>query len=111
MTRGARPALGCEIRLRVWIYTEPSNSLAHGVPLVCMPMGRDQHDNAARVAACGAGTVLAAGAGVSEVRHAVQAVLGAPQYRDAARRMPAVIARQNGRETALNELEMLLGAT
>ena len=26
-------------------------ALAHGVPLLCMPMGRDQHDNAARVAA------------------------------------------------------------
>ena len=30
-------------------------ALAHGVPLLCMPMGRDQHDNAALVAACGAG--------------------------------------------------------
>ena len=29
-------------------------SLVHGVPLLCMPMGRDQHDNTARVAALGA---------------------------------------------------------
>lgn len=30
-------------------------ALTHGVPLVCVPMGRDQHDNAARVVAVGAG--------------------------------------------------------
>jgi UDP:flavonoid glycosyltransferase YjiC (YdhE family) len=86
-------------------------SLAHGVPLVCMPMGRDQHDNAARVVACGAGTVLAADSEVRDIRQAIEMVLGAPEYRAAATRMAAVITRQNGRETALKELEALLGST
>ena len=86
-------------------------SLAHGVPLVCMPMGREQHDNAARVAACGAGTVLAADAAVTEIRHTIQAMLGAPDYRAAATQMASVIARQNGRETAVKELETLVRAT
>jgi UDP:flavonoid glycosyltransferase YjiC (YdhE family) len=86
-------------------------SLAHGVPLVCMPMGREQHDNAARVAACGAGTVLAADAAVSEIRQTIQAMLGTPEYRATATRMAAVIARQNGRETAVKELETLVRVT
>jgi len=38
-------------------------SLAHGVPLLYMPMSREQQDNAAQVAAGGAGMVLAADAG------------------------------------------------
>ena len=86
-------------------------SLAHGVPLVCMPMGREQHDNAARVAACGAGTVLAADAAVSEIRQAIQAILGAPEYRAAATRMAAVMTHKNGRDTAVKELETLVRAT
>jgi hypothetical protein len=36
--------------------------LAHGVPLLCLPMGRDQHGNAARVSKLGAGLVLSADA-------------------------------------------------
>jgi MGT family glycosyltransferase len=83
-------------------------ALAYGVPLLCMPMGRDQHDNAARVANCGAGIVLPADTGVEEIRHAIQELLAGPDYRVAARRMAAIMTRQNGRETALKELEALL---
>src|SRR5262245_14457622 len=46
-------------------------ALAHGVPLLCMPMGRDQHDNAARVAACGAGCVLPLEAGVGQISETI----------------------------------------
>jgi MGT family glycosyltransferase len=86
-------------------------ALAHGVPLLCMPMGRDQHDNAAQVAACGAGVVLGADAGVEEIRHAIQKLLADPDYRAAARRMAAILACQDGRETAIKELEALLGTS
>jgi MGT family glycosyltransferase len=85
--------------------------LAHGVPLLCLPMGRDQHDNAARVAACGAGMVLPADAGVDEMRHAMQELLTKPDYQDAARGMAAMIAHQDGRETTMKELEALAGTT
>jgi MGT family glycosyltransferase len=86
-------------------------ALAHGVPLLCLPMGRDQHENAARVAACSAGMVLSAGAGVDEMRHAMHELLTQPAYQDAARRMAVMIARQDGRETAMQELEALPGTT
>src|SRR5262249_19554603 len=85
--------------------------LTHGVPLLCLPMGRDQHENAARVAACGAGMVLPAGAGVEALRHAMQELLTKPGYQEAARRMARMIARQDGRETAMKALEALPGTT
>jgi len=74
-------------------------------------MGRDQHENAARVAACGVGMVLSAGAGVEEMRHAMHELLTQPAYQEAARHMAVMIARQDGRETAMKELEALPGTT
>jgi MGT family glycosyltransferase len=85
--------------------------LAHGVPLLCLPMGRDQHENAARVAACGAGMMLSADADVDEMRHAMHELLTKRDYQEAARRMAVMIARQDGRETAMKELEALPGTT
>jgi MGT family glycosyltransferase len=85
-------------------------ALAHGVPLLCLPMGREQHDNAARVAACGAGRVLTTEADVGEIAQAIRAMLAAPEYRTAARHMAATIALHDGREAAVDELERLLHA-
>src|SRR5262249_7524027 len=42
-------------------------SLAHGVPLLCLPMGRDQDDNAVRVVARGAGLRLKPTASVEQL--------------------------------------------
>jgi len=85
-------------------------ALAHGVPLLCMPMGRDQHDNAARVAACGAGCVLPLEAGVGQISETIAEMLAAPEYRIAARSMAATIALRDGRGVAVDELEKLLHA-
>ena len=86
-------------------------ALAHGVPLLCLPMGREQHDNAARVAACGAGCVLTPDADVGAISHAIRAMLAAPGYRTAARHMATTIARRDGREVAVDTLERLLHTT
>ena len=59
----------------------------------------------------GAGIVLSADAGVEEMRHEVQELLTKPDYQVAARRMGAIMARQDGRETAIKELEAFLGTT
>ncbi len=83
-------------------------SLAHRVPLLCMPMGREQQDNAERVAACSAGIVLDANAGVEEIRNAIRQMIATSEYQVGARRMGETIARQNGRDTAVKELEALL---
>jgi MGT family glycosyltransferase len=59
-------------------------ALSHGVPLVCMPMGRDQNDTAVRVVHHGAGVQLKPTASVAAIRAAVANVLADPRYRQAA---------------------------
>ena len=58
--------------------------LLAGVPLLCLPMGRDQNDNAARVVARGAGLRLAPDATVETIRAAIENLLNSPPYREAA---------------------------
>ncbi len=83
--------------------------LMHGVPVICMPMGRDQPENAARIAARGAGLTLRAGSGKRRIRRAVARVLGDPGYAAAARRLGAAIAREtDGGRTAA---DLIQGAT
>ncbi len=63
-------------------------ALAHGLPLVVLPLGADQPHNAARVAALGAGQVLdAVTATPDEVQAAVAQLLGDPDPRAAAERL------------------------
>ena len=50
-------------------------SLAAGVPMVCIPMGRDQDDTAARVVHHGAGVRLSPTASAGAIRAAVTKVL------------------------------------
>ena len=58
-------------------------ALAAGVPLVCIPMGRDQNDTAARVVHHGAGVRLSPGASASKIHKTVQprAARGSPPRR------------------------------
>jgi MGT family glycosyltransferase len=82
-------------------------ALGHGVPLVCMPMGRDQEINARRVQALGAGLALPTDAGVSELRQAVAEVLRTSSYREAARRLQGTLASAPGAAGGADELERL----
>ena len=68
-------------------------SLAAGVPLVVAPMFADQPDNAARIAAVGAGLALPTRSdSVQDLRHALTRVLAEESFRVAARRLAAEIA-------------------
>src|SRR6476620_936977 len=69
-------------------------SLAAGVPLVCIPMGRDQRDNTVRVLRLGAGVRLSKKAPPERIAAAVLSVLEDPQYRRAARVFAAVLAEE-----------------
>jgi UDP:flavonoid glycosyltransferase YjiC (YdhE family) len=75
-------------------------ALAAGVPLVCIPQGRDQPDNAARVVASGAGLAVAIDAPAAEIAAALEAVLANPAARRAAERFAAVISGLGGGELA-----------
>ena len=80
-------------------------ALAAGVPLVCMPMGRDQNDNAARVTARCAGVRLTPKASAEKIRHAVRQVLTQPQYRERARHLGESIVADARQSKAVPELE------
>ena len=60
-----------------------SRALLHGVPLLVIPLARDQTDNAARIALRGAGLRLPATASVDAITAAVRRLLAEPGFRTA----------------------------
>jgi MGT family glycosyltransferase len=82
-------------------------ALAHGVPVVCIPQGRDQADNAARVEVSGVGVRLKRRAGARAIRRSVQQLLASPDHTEAARRLAETIADEVGARAARHELEAL----
>jgi UDP:flavonoid glycosyltransferase YjiC (YdhE family) len=82
-------------------------TLAAGVPMVCIPMGRDQNDTAARVVYHGAGVRLPRRASASRIRRAVQRALGDTRLRANAARLASAIADQSSTADLVTELESL----
>jgi MGT family glycosyltransferase len=80
-------------------------SFAAGVPALCLPLGRDQPDNAARVEELGAGTILPPDASPREIRGAVEAALASGALRDGARSMAEHIHSYAGGAEAVAVLE------
>jgi len=64
-------------------------ALAAGVPMVCVPQGRDQGGNAERVVSIGAGLI----AGAGNVAGAVSTLMADPRYSSAAQRIANACAR------------------
>ena len=86
-------------------------ALAAGVPLVCLPMGRDQLDVAARVVHAGAGVRLDQAAAPDEIASAARTVSSRDDsYRDAAERIAAAIAEETATDLAVEEIEAVLAA-
>jgi MGT family glycosyltransferase len=82
-------------------------ALSHGVPLVCMPLGRDHHGIAARVAAHNVGLRLPTTADTEAIRQAVQQVVHDPHFRTQAQQLGQRIMAEPGSATAIVELEQL----
>ena len=82
-------------------------ALAAGIPLVCLPMGRDQPEIAARVEARGVGVRLSPKASVPQVRQAVQRVLADVRFREAALHLARAIAEEAEQSPAVALLEEL----
>jgi MGT family glycosyltransferase len=84
-------------------------ALAAGVPLVCMPLGRDQKDNTVRVLRLGAGVKVSKHETADGIAVAVSRVLGDPSYAEAARRFAARLATEAAEPPdAVQEAEALL---
>jgi MGT family glycosyltransferase len=82
-------------------------ALAAGVPLICMPMGRDQNDTAARVVFRGAGVRLKPSTAPEKIAAATVEVLANPKYREGARRLAHAIATGEGCIDPIDALERL----
>jgi UDP:flavonoid glycosyltransferase YjiC (YdhE family) len=83
-------------------------ALAHGVPVVALPLGADQPSNAARVEALGVGSVLdAVTATPDQVAGAVESMLADAGARDAAGRLRAECAALPALAEAVAWLEAL----
>jgi UDP:flavonoid glycosyltransferase YjiC (YdhE family) len=84
-------------------------ALAQGIPLVLLPLGADQPQNAERCAALGVVRVIDPdGLSETKVRDAVLAVLYDPTYRTNAQWLRAEIAGLPGPEDAAQLLERLV---
>jgi MGT family glycosyltransferase len=80
-------------------------SLAAGVPIVCVPMGRDQNENAARVVFHGAGVRVKPTDPPATIRDAIRKVLASPSYRQRAAAIGERIVEDARRSRAIPILE------
>jgi MGT family glycosyltransferase len=82
-------------------------ALAHGLPVVVTPFGRDQKDNGARVEVAGAGLALSPNSSPARIAAAIRRVLEEPGFRAGAQRMAAIIGRDVREDRAVAEMEAL----
>jgi UDP:flavonoid glycosyltransferase YjiC (YdhE family) len=79
-------------------------ALAHGVPLVCIPLVGDQPDNAARVVVRGAGLRVPADAPPGRIREAIERVVTDPSFRHAAHQLATRMAGEDPVQAAVDEI-------
>jgi MGT family glycosyltransferase len=82
-------------------------ALADGVPLLCIPDGRDQPDNAARVLLAGAGMRVRKQTSPHKLRTAIAAALDDPALKHGASAMASALARSDGALAVAEHLELL----
>jgi len=87
-----------------------SRALSHGLPLLVMPMGRDQNDIALRVEAHGAGLILPPAASEAEIAAALGRLAREPRFGIAARRLAEVISLEIKSERLVIEMEEIVKA-
>jgi MGT family glycosyltransferase len=85
-----------------------SRALWHGLPLLVMPMGRDQDDIALRVEVHGAGLILPPTASETEIAAALSRLIGEPHFRAAARRLRDSIASEIKAAHLVGEMEEIV---
>jgi UDP:flavonoid glycosyltransferase YjiC (YdhE family) len=83
-------------------------ALRHGIPLVMVPIGADQFENAARSTAYGVARVIAPEERTPDtIRAAVHDVLESPRYRERARQFQTALDALPGAEHAVELLDRL----
>ena len=80
-------------------------ALAHGLPLVCLPMGRDQTDNAARIVHHGVGLSLSSNSKPHQISKAIKRVLAEPAFASNAQHLKKAVLADAHSNLAVKELE------
>lgn len=83
-------------------------ALAHGLPVICLPMGRDQNDNAIKVQHHGFGIALRAKAGPDKISTAIRRILEEEGFKQAASSFRDDIRSSDKYELTLQEIEDLI---
>jgi MGT family glycosyltransferase len=84
-----------------------TRTLLNGLPLLVIPMGRDQGDNAARVVARNAGLAVQDAATAAEIAQAVQRLITEPQFRVAARHLGQAMTQHVASPVLVTEMEAI----
>ncbi|MGE0411986.1 MAG: glycosyltransferase [Verrucomicrobiales bacterium] len=82
-------------------------ALIHHRPMLVIPHGRDQDENAVRVVEHGAGLRMTASSTIEEIRTALTRLLQEPPFTEGARRLGTAIAEESNRTDVIAELEAL----
>jgi UDP:flavonoid glycosyltransferase YjiC (YdhE family) len=82
--------------------------VTYGVPMLCLPMGRDQPMNAERVVELGLGSLVSAESPVADIRHAIVAMLADADTRTRAAELARSLAGHPGLDDAVASVENLL---
>jgi UDP:flavonoid glycosyltransferase YjiC (YdhE family) len=87
-----------------------NRALINGLPLLVLPMGRDQSDNAARVEANGAGLRLPPTASKAEIAAAAHRLIKEPHFRQAAIRLGDAIRADIDGDRLVREMVAMIEA-
>jgi UDP:flavonoid glycosyltransferase YjiC (YdhE family) len=83
-----------------------TKALRHGVPLICLPLVGDQHDNAARIVARNAGLRLSAEASPDQLRSAIVRIISDKRFKRGAMELGKAIASEGDAvQAAVSEIE------
>jgi UDP:flavonoid glycosyltransferase YjiC (YdhE family) len=85
-------------------------SLANGLPMLVLPNGRDQNDNALRVEVKGAGLQLPPTAPEADIAAAVNRLIREPNFHEAARRLGDAIRTEIAFSSLVEEMETIAAA-
>ena len=82
-------------------------AICHGAPILCMPLGRDNFDNAARIVARGIGKSISATANPVEIMNAIECVLSDSATTRTARELSQLVCAEIASHNVVQEFESL----
>lgn len=82
-------------------------ALSHGLPLICMPMGRDQNDNVAKITYHGCGVKLSKNVASNKIKNAIEKIMGDQVFTTNAKILQKEIIHDASKDLAILELESL----